>query len=238
MALANTITHILTPTMGWRAVTNEGAALMGADTETDVELRARQAVSTSNPSQTVLQGIVGGIAQITGVTRYRVLENDTDTVDSNGIPAHSIAAVVEGGEDKEIAQVIHLRKTPGTGTYGEEVVALDSNTTVCFQRPEYIDVDVTITLKPLVGYTTDTPAAIKGEVAQYINTLSIGDTLPVSALWAVAMYVTADLRAPSYSITGVTACAHGGTPAAVDIAPDYNQAVRGAAGSITIVEAS
>src|SRR5260364_341470 len=53
-----------------------------------------------------------------GVRRYSAYENDTDTTDGNGLPSHSIALVVEGGDAERIAQAIAAKKTPGAGTYG------------------------------------------------------------------------------------------------------------------------
>src|SRR6218665_1781618 len=52
-AAANTINKISTPTRGWQTVNNPLAAVEGEPVETDPELRARQAVSTSLPSLSV-----------------------------------------------------------------------------------------------------------------------------------------------------------------------------------------
>ena len=59
-ALPGDITEINTPTFGWTAVTNEVSAIQGNAIETDGELRQRQTISVSNPSQTMLTGIVVG----------------------------------------------------------------------------------------------------------------------------------------------------------------------------------
>src|SRR6185503_10030857 len=82
------------------------------------ELRARQVVSTALPSLSVMDGTVGAVANVTGVTRFKGYENDTGSADVNGIPAHSISIVAEGGDSQEIADAIARHKTPGTGTYG------------------------------------------------------------------------------------------------------------------------
>ncbi len=123
-AAANEICKIGTPTAGWESVINEQDAIKGQVFETDGNLRARQNISTCKPSKTVLEGTIGGIAEISGVIRQRVYENFDSVPDENGIPGHSIAAVVEGGDNKEIAEEIYLRKTPGTGTYGTEKIAV------------------------------------------------------------------------------------------------------------------
>ena len=97
-ALPNTINNINTPTRGWQSVNNENEAFIGSPIETDAELRQRQGISTALPSQTILEGMIGAIAGISGVTRYKGYENDDNVPDDNGIPAHSSCMVVEGGD--------------------------------------------------------------------------------------------------------------------------------------------
>jgi uncharacterized phage protein gp47/JayE len=97
---------IYNPTYGWNGVYNSQSAELGSNVETDSELRKRQSNSTAQPSRTMLQGTSGAIAQIIGVTRSEVYENDTNEVDSKGLPPHSITCVVEGGATEDIAQAI------------------------------------------------------------------------------------------------------------------------------------
>ena len=102
-ALAGTVTQIATPTRGWQSVTNPSVAAAGAPIETDAALRSRQTQSTAIPSLTVFNGIIGAVAAVAGVTRYAAYENDTASPDTNGVPSHSIALVVEGGNATTIA---------------------------------------------------------------------------------------------------------------------------------------
>jgi uncharacterized phage protein gp47/JayE len=110
------INKIATPMYGWNSVVNTGFATVGKATETDSQLRVRQAYSTAQPSRTVLEGTKGAIAAVEGVTRFIVYENDTNTTDANGLPPHSITAVVEGGSDDDIAKAIFYKKGPGCYT--------------------------------------------------------------------------------------------------------------------------
>jgi len=77
-----------------------------------------QTDSTALPSLSVFEGTKGTVANLAGVVRSRGYENDTSAVDVDGIPAHSIAMVVEGGDSVEIATAIATKKTPGTRTVG------------------------------------------------------------------------------------------------------------------------
>ena len=117
-ALPGSITKIKNPQKGWLTATNTVPAIVGKPVETDEELRYRQSISTAIPSQNMLNSTIAGIASVSGVKRYKVYDNDSNETDKNGIPGHSIAAVVEGGLDADIAEQIYLRKGPGGGTYG------------------------------------------------------------------------------------------------------------------------
>ena len=66
---------ISTPTAGWSAVTNEGAALPGEAVEPDSQYRARLAISQAKPSLSLLAGTAAAIAAVQNVTRSQVYEN-------------------------------------------------------------------------------------------------------------------------------------------------------------------
>lgn len=110
-ALPGDVSQIATPTRGWQSVTNPEAATAGKPVETDAELRQRQALSVALPSRTVMEGLIGAIANITGVTRYKGYDNDTSETDINGVPAHAVSMVVDGGDAEEIARIIAIKKS-------------------------------------------------------------------------------------------------------------------------------
>ena len=123
-AAIGTITKIATPTFGWQSVTNTVVAVPGAPVETDAELRLRQTTSTTIPSESIFEGTLGDVANLPGVLHVKGYENDSNVTDGDGIPAHSIAVVVEGGDSTDIAEAIARHKTPGTGTYGTTAIAV------------------------------------------------------------------------------------------------------------------
>nr|WP_315596083.1 hypothetical protein [uncultured Cupriavidus sp.] len=188
---AGTIAQIGTPTRGWQSVMNPADAAEGAPIEKDAALRQRQTVSTALPSLTVLDGIIGAVSNIADVTRLRAYENDTNATDANGIPAHSISLVVEGGDATAIAQAIAAKKTPGSGTYGTTaIVVLDvygRPITIRFYRPTTATITVAVTVKALTSYTTAVGDAIKQAVSDYINAVSIGGGESGSVEWADAI---------------------------------------------------
>lgn len=211
--LAGEISKIVTPTNGWESVINNEGSTYGQVFETDSMLRARQSISTARPSKTVIEGLIGGIAEISEVTRHRLYENDTNIPDENGIPGHSIALVIEGGKDEEIANEIYLRKTPGCYTYGDIEINVpvkninnkDDFAVIRFFRPVYKDVYVNINIKSLSGFTAKTIEDIKVKIVEYLNSLRIGDNLTVSVLWAIALSAMPNMASPIFSITAISA---------------------------------
>lgn len=121
---AGSVNKINTPTRGWVSVTNPQAATVGVAAETNAELRVRQSQSVALPSLTPFEAVDGAIANISGVTRHKLYENDTDTTDANGLPPHSIAAIVEGGDATVIANSIRGVKGQGVTPYGSTVIVV------------------------------------------------------------------------------------------------------------------
>lgn len=189
-ALAGTITTINTPTRGWTSVTNPAAATVGAPAETDAELRIRQGQSVAIPSITPFEGVDGAIANIAGVTRHKLYENDTGKTDGNGLPPHSISAIVDGGDVTEIARTIRGNKGQGVQTWGKTSVTVPDKYgnphIISFSRPTDVPVYGKITLKVFAGYTSQIGVQIQQAVADYINRLMIGDQVLLSRIYSPA----------------------------------------------------
>ncbi|ECC1747192.1 hypothetical protein FNI40_07220 [Salmonella enterica subsp. diarizonae] len=189
-ALAGTITIINTPTRGWTSVTNPAAAAVGAPAETDAELRIRQGQSVAIPSITPFEGVGGAIANIAGVTRHKLYENDTGKTDGNGLPPHSISAIVDGGDVAEIAQTIRGNKGQGVRTWGKTSVTVPDKYgnphIISFSRPTDVPVYGKITLTVFAGYTSQIGVQIQQAVADYINRLMIGDQVLLSRIYSPA----------------------------------------------------
>jgi uncharacterized phage protein gp47/JayE len=147
-AAINTLTNILNPVTGWSTVTNTAAATVGTDPETEAEARQRRNRSTENPSVTIVEAIRSNIAALDGVSFARVYVNNTITTDARGFIGKSIAPVVVGGDQREIAEVLLLRTPAGiryNGDVNETFIdAQGSLTTVSFYRPTEIRVIVQV----------------------------------------------------------------------------------------------
>jgi uncharacterized phage protein gp47/JayE len=189
-APAGTITDILTSTPGWQTVTNPTASTVGRPVETDAALRVRRAISVAFPSLSVLDGLLAAVAQLEGVKRLAGYENKENVVDANGIPAKSIAVVVDGGSAASIAGVIARKKTPGTGTFGSTAI----QTTDRYGVPSLIGyfplttvkMSIQIQVKPLYGWVSSTLNLIEVSVQEFINEMAIGEWSYLHRLFAPA----------------------------------------------------
>ncbi len=223
-AADGTITNILNPTQGWQSATNPGAANVGAPVELDAALRHRQSVSTSLPASSVLDAIIGQVANLPGVEAWAAYENDTGTSDGNGVPGHSICMVVEGGDSVQIAQTIAAVKTPGTGTYGTtSEMVIDPQgvpNTINFFRPTPERIVVTVNLTPKTGYVSTTGVALQTALAAYVNSIGIGQNVP---WWQClsACNLGPALNA-TFDITSLTIGLYGGSQSQADVDIAFN----------------
>ncbi|WP_328586124.1 baseplate J/gp47 family protein [Chitinasiproducens palmae] len=240
-ASAGSVNKIATPTRGWQSVTNASAAAEGAPVETDAALRARQAISVALPSRTVLEGIIGAVATIDGVTRYRAYENDTAETDENGIPSHSLALVVEGGDAVAVASAIEAKKSLGAGTAGTTIVTVKDSYGIAhkirFYRPTIVNIAVTVTLTPLTGYTALIGEEVKAAIAQHINALGIGQKVMQTRLFVPAN-LSGAADGQTYEVTGLTLGRTVSTQSGSDVAIAFNEAAACGADDVTLLIAS
>lgn len=237
-AAAGTINKIATPTLGWQTVNNVAAATIGDPVETDAELRRRQAQSTMIPSLSVMEGIVGAVASLAGVNRYRGYENDTGTTDSNGIPAHAISLVVEGGATQAIAEAIAAKKTPGTATYGTTSYTTYDQygvpNVINFFRPTSATISVEVSLTARTGYLSTTADAIKAAVVDYIAGLLIGDDIYISKL-----YVPANLSnqavGETFDVTQIRIKKGSGSWVTTNLTLAFNEIAQTALANVTVI---
>ncbi len=227
-ALAGTVTSINTPTRGWVSVTNPNAATVGTAAETDAALRIRQAQSVALASVTPFDALDGAIANISGVTRHKLYENDTGAVDANGLPPHSITAVIDGGDATEIATTIQLKKGQGVTPNGTTQITVADKYgnphVIGFNRPVPVPVYIAISLQAFTGYTTQIGEDIKAAIAAYINALTIGDDVLLSRVYSPAnLGVVSGGESRYYDITSLQIGKSAATVAAANITIGYSE---------------
>jgi uncharacterized phage protein gp47/JayE len=189
-AAPDTITTIVTRTPGWQTVTNPLPAFPGLPIETDAILRKRQTFSTSLPAITPRESIAAAIANVPNVGRTYVHDNDTHHYDSELVPPHTIACIVEGGNANDIAKAIFIKKNVGCGTYGNvQITLLDSHGVpqpINFFYLREVPIYVNIRIEPKTGYLETIGLLAADTVIMSINKYLIGENVFASRLVAPA----------------------------------------------------
>lgn len=184
-----TLTEIETPVSGWDNATNPDDATLGTDEETDEELRARRDALLRAQGNATVEAIRSDLLiEVTGVTDARVFENTTDVTDGDGLPPHSFEAVVLGGVNQDIADLLWASKAAGIATYGtitETVVDSQGvSHSIKFSRPTTVTVHIEVTLTTDSNYPADGDTQVKEAIANiYGAALEIGDDVVISQLY-------------------------------------------------------
>ncbi len=252
-ASIGTITRIVNTVGGWQKVTNPTVATLGTNRQNDSSLRLERAKAVSRPGNAQVDNVLGEIFAVEGVRRAIVLENDTDTDNfyGNGLPKNSIAPIVDGGTNEDIALAIFRKKNPGCKLHasGTPVTVPDvfdlypSNTrNITFSRPTYVDMVINVTIQNDGTLPNDADERIKQAIIDYsagdlvaaecgFNVLGfdIGEEVPVSRMYTPVNQVIG-VFGNSY-ITGLTVNTL--TTGQVPIA--FNELSRWDASNITVV---
>jgi uncharacterized phage protein gp47/JayE len=203
-ATTETITQFVDILSGVNAVTNYAASQPGTDIETDEDLRVRRYQSVAFTSQSMVDSIYAGVANVVGLTgEVIVLENDTDSTDANGLLPHSIHVITKGGDNTAIATEIYNRKPVGIYTNGSTLITVADSQAIGHPIRFSIASDVTITV--VVNITTDLAFPTDGVdqikaalVAFAKDTYDIGDDVYVSRLYTPVNSV------PGHYVTSMT----------------------------------
>ena len=179
-AYAGTLTVIETPISGWDSVTNAADIDPGTEIETDPELRLRRDQTLATPGASTPDAIRSKILAIDEVDACEVFENDTSSVDAVGRDPHTFEAVVLGGIDQDIADIIWANKPLGIKTWGSTSVAVQDDVgtshTVKFSRPDEIDIYIIVNLTVDDDYPVGGDDEVKQAILDYAAAnYSIGD---------------------------------------------------------------
>lgn len=151
IAVNNTVTTIVTITLGVLSVNNPNDTItQGVDQETDAELKVRRQRSVALPSSGYLEGLQAGLEALNNVSHVAVYENTQDITDVYGTPGHTMWAVVDGGDNQDIADVIYTKRNAGCGMRGDVIVTKSTpigfNMPIRFDRPTYVDLWINLTV--------------------------------------------------------------------------------------------
>lgn len=184
----NTMTTIVTPILGWDSVDNPVPATVGANAETDQELRERFRVSKYLRASNTSDALYSALLELDGVQEVRLYVNDTDAVDSIGLDPHSFLVLVLGGSDVQLAQVIWKHTPLGIASKGAQEVSVLTNQgnsqIVRFDRPVYVPLYAELELSTYDGFPTGGEDLIAQALSDYVATnQTIGGRVVYSRLF-------------------------------------------------------
>jgi uncharacterized phage protein gp47/JayE len=220
--LSGELEVIAEPLTGWNAITNPTDAVEGQDEESDSAYRVRRRDELVGGSHTV-DAIRTDILQNADleVVFCKVLENDTDATDANGLPPKSIMVVAYGpvspsaADDLALATQILASKPASIKTYGTTAKTVTDDQgndhTVKLTRPTAVPIYLEIDVTTDESFPDDGETQIKEAlVAVGDDTYQPGDDVIASRLKAAAFAVT--------GVTDVTALRLGTAPSPVGTA--------------------
>lgn len=237
-ASPNTITQIGTPTLGWQSVNNPTQATVGVAVETDAELHQRQSRSTELPSVSLWEGIIGSLLNLPGVIRVSGVKNDEDDPSPEGVPGHTIAMIVDGGDVDEIGKTIFLKKGEGVGTFGTtQTTYIDTYgfpNVIKFLRPTIVNAYITLTITPSSTYISTVADEIKQRIADYINSLAIGESVNIARVLSSAVKDCTTGVDDRFDVTAIVMGEASGSQTAASIPIEWNEAATCDVENITV----
>ena len=178
--------------------------------EDDAAARGRISAALAAKEAGSLDAVSAAVRSAQWVRSSKVYENDTDSTDANGIPAHSLAAVIHGGDGPSVARAIYETKAPGIGTYGNTSDVFtdgDGNEhRIYFTRAITRRIYAYMTIRRLAGCNESAvSAAVTAAVNEYINNgLGVAEPLIIPRLYAVAYNADPEL-AKTFAVADIFA---------------------------------
>ena len=208
--------------------------------ETDASVRARIRHSLAGRSSGSADALLAAVKAARGVRDAVVYINETDSTDSIGIPAHSIAVVTRAGVANAIAQAIYDKKAPGIGTWGgNSGIAVDADGrehTIAFTRSTEKKIYLHLYIRVVEGGNQETiQNAVIPAVTEYLDSLSLAVPLNVPQLYGAA-YAANQAIADTFVVTDIQVTIPGISGVIRDLVPcAWNEKISAASGTgITI----
>lgn len=120
---------------------------------------------------------IQAVMAVDGVSWVAVRENSAQFSDSSGIPPHTIAFAVIGGNDADVAEAIYENTVPGIGLYGMTSVPVTIGgycRQINFIRPADVPVFVDLTVR-IVPDVCTCGLTSPQEVVDYLDAAANGD---------------------------------------------------------------
>lgn len=183
-----TITTMVTIIPGVLSVINNvGATSIGVAEESDSDFRIRRDRSTAITARNNVDAIESNLLALDGVIDVKIHENRTGSTDTTGTTAHTIWAIVEGGANTEIADVIY-ENIGGADTRGNITVPITTMSmqeiNINFDRETIVPLYIKFDLMPIGEVEEINIPALKENIADNL-VYGIGEDAETSKITQV-----------------------------------------------------
>ncbi len=183
-----TITEIVTPVAGWSSVNNPADAVVGRNIESDADYRLRRKNLQTITGDATFPAVRSDVLAVENVIACTLFENNTDITDVDGVPPHSVEALVSGGDDDDIRDALFNTVAAGIRTHGgvsgSVVDSEGASHTIKFSRPTPITIHVIVNVdRDPATFPADGVTQIKNAVKAHGDALGAGGDVITSAFY-------------------------------------------------------
>lgn len=194
---------------------NSEDAILGADEESDPQLRVSRENELELLGQNYVTAIRSAVSAVDGVNEVFVYNNPSDVTDPDGIPPHAFETVLRGpaATDADIAEAVFSRTPAGIQAYGTTVEPVTDEQgftqNIGFSRATevdiYVELDVTVNTAPGSGpvYPLDGDDQIKAAIAALGNSLGIGQNVIAERIKCAAFDISGVVDVTVFTIDTV-----------------------------------
>lgn len=189
-----TIINIVNPCSYLDTVEHISIIDYGSDIENDVDLRKRFSNTIAGSGTGTIDSIYCEIMRVQNVRGCMIVENDTNTADSDGRPPNSFECYVLGGNDSEIAKAIWAKKPVGIKCVGDISIDITDKGgfihQIKFSRTVTKPIYIQIKIKVNNLFERNGESNIKDNIINFILQLANGEDVILSSLFSQIHNVT------------------------------------------------
>ena len=180
----------LSAVAGWRSITNPNAATLGAVRETDALFRERYRRIASRNARGTEDAIRSAVAEVADVLAERVEVNRTSapvTRQAAVIAANTVALIVDGGTDADIASAVDGSSSIGTPFASIAAAPAGSRVSsggINFTRAVQIPISISVTGTAGADFPTNGDAQISALMLARVRELRIGTGLNAASFYS------------------------------------------------------
>lgn len=218
----HTVTSIVTTVPGWDTVDNAAAGVTGRYRESRSTFERRRAASVAVNAHGTVAALYAAIGSVSGVIDLVVLENFTDTPETQWgvtVPAHGVFISVYGGDDTAIAEAIYRKKDAGADTGGNTEVSYTDPTvqnyrggvsyTYNIERPAPLAFSIQVSLRLTASTPTTITDDIKASVLADFNGDGSDDRVRMATICYASRFYCPIVSAGVQDLVGVKIAANG-----------------------------